>query len=371
MSYKVPFVNYPLQYKNLKEEIDSAMERCLQKGDLILRSDVEEFENAVANFLGVKYAIGVSSGADALIFSLKAAGIKPGDEVVTVSHTFVASIASIVHCQAIPILVDVKEDFTMDMDKVEEAITSKTKAIIPVHLNGRSCNMEKLLQIAKRHDLVVIEDSAQALGARYKDSMVGSFGLASCFSFYPAKILGSYGDGGLVTTNDKRIFESVRLLRSHGQKTKTDIVCYGFTGRLDNLQAAILNVKFKYLPGWIERRREIAKAYHKGLRDISQIKLPPSPDSDKNYFDVYQNYVLRVPERDKLAEYLRNNGIEVIISNPTPLHHQKALGLSHFHLPNTEHFAREVISIPNIPELSDDQVKYVIETIHNFYGKSS
>ena len=255
MIYKVPFVNYPLQYYNLEKEIDATIKRVLKKGDLILRSDVEEFEKNMANFVGTKYAIGVNSCTDALIFSLKTAGIKKGDEVITVSHTFFSTLEVIVHCGAKPILIDVGEDFVMDVTKINEAITSKTKAVIPVHLNGHMCDMEKLVAIAKKNNLIVIEDAAQALGAKQSGKTAGSFGFTGCFSFYPAKILGAFGDAGAVVTNQEETAEKIRLLRNHGQKTKTEIVLYGFTSRLHNIQAAILNAKFQYLEQWIRRRR--------------------------------------------------------------------------------------------------------------------
>ena len=296
---KVPFVNYPLQYRNLKKEIDEAIQNTLERGDLILRGDVESFEKKLADFVGTKYAVALNSGTDALFLSLKAASIGKGDEVITVSHSFIASITAIVQSGATPILVEVREDFLMDMDKVEEAITPKTKAIIPVHLNGRTCDMEKLMAISEKHNLIVIEDAAQALGAEFNGKKAGSFGQTGCFSFYPAKILGCPGDGGAITTNSLEIAEKIRLLRDHGQKTKTEIVCYGWNSRLDNLQAAILNVKFKYLPEWIKRRREIAKIYDKGLSDIPRVKLPSDSDSGGKHFDVFQNYVIRAEKRDE------------------------------------------------------------------------
>jgi dTDP-4-amino-4,6-dideoxygalactose transaminase len=367
MNFKVPFVNYPLQYHNLGKEIDEVIKGVLNRGDLILRSDVEEFEKNIASFLGTKYAVGVNSCTDAMILSLKAAGIKEGDEVITVSHTFFATIEAIVHCGAKPILIDVGEDFLMDMDKLKPAITSKTRAILPVHLNGRSCDMGRLMKIAKRHNLIVIEDTAQALGAKFEGKKAGSFSLAGCFSFYPAKILGALGDGGMVTTNNKNIAEKVRLLRNHGQKTKTRIVYYGFTSRLHNLQAAILNVKFKHLPEWIKKRREIAQFYNKGLSNVEEIKLPPAPRLDSRFFDVYQNYVLRAKKRDELYQFLKEKGVETLIKDPVPNHWQKDLGLSHFCLPFTEQLAKEIISIPMYPELSKKQVEHVISCISNFY----
>jgi len=298
---------------------------------------------------------------------LKAAGIDPGDEVITVSHTFVASIAVIVNCGAKPILIDVKEDFEMDMDKLEAAITPKTKAIIPVHLNGRMCDMEKLMAIAQKHNLIVIEDAAQAMGAKFNNKMAGSFGLAGAFSLYPFKTLGCFGDGGIMTTNNENIAEKVRLFRDHGQKTKTEIVCFGFNSRLDNLQAAFLNIKFKYLLQWIQRRREIARLYQEGLTGVFQIKLPPAPDSDARYFDTYQNYVLKAENRDELFSFLKEKGVETLIKDPVANHKQPGLGLSHFNLPYTEGLAKKVISLPMYPELTDGEVQYVVQCVKEFY----
>lgn len=368
MTFRVPFVNYSLQYYNLEKEITAAIKRVLSAGDLILRSDVENFEKNLADFLGVKYAIGVNSGTDALIFSLKAAGVGPGDEVVTVSHTFVASIASIVHVGAEPVLVEVGEDFTIDIEKTGEVITPKTKAILPVHLNGRMCDMERLMEISKKHNLIVIEDSAQSLGAKFEGRAAGSFGLTGCFSFYPAKTLGAFGDAGAVATNDENIAEKIRLFRNHGQKSKTEIVSYGWTSRLDNLQAAILNVKLKYLPEWIEKRREIAGLYYQGLSGIFSLKLPPK--SDYKYFDNYQNYVIKAEKRDELFEFLKEKGVETLIKDPIPLHHHPALGISRFQLPYTEQLAKEVISLPIFPELTNEQIQYVISCVKDFYDKN-
>jgi len=370
MTYKVPFVNPSEHYRCLRKEILEAIDDVLTRGDLILRKDVVDFEQNIASFVGTKYAIGLNSGTDALFFALIVTNIGPGDEVITVAHTFVASVSAIVHCGAKPILVDVGEDFTINIDKIEKAITSKTKAIIPVHLNGRCCDMEKLMTIAKKHNLIVIEDAAQSLGAKFKTregkwKIAGSFGLAGAFSLYPFKVLGAFGDGGILTTNDENIAEKVRLLRDHGQKTKTELVCFGWNSRLDNIQAAILNVKFKYLPEWIERRREIANLYFNGLSNISEIELPPQ--SDERHFDIYQNYVLRVSRRDELAMYLKERGVETLIKDPIALHHHPALGLSNLRLPYTEQLAKEVISLPIYPELAKGEIKYVIDCIRKFY----
>ena len=370
MNYKVRFVNYPLHYKNLESEIDAAIKEVLSGGDLIMRRQLIEFENNIAHFVGVDCAVGVNSGTDALYLSLLAAGVEPGDEVITVAHTFVATVAVIVGCGAIPILVDVGDDYNMNVDRVEEAITPRTKAIIPVHLNGRLCDMERLMGIALKHNLIVIEDAAQALGATFDGKEAGSFGLTGCFSFYPAKILGGFGDGGMVATSNRELAEKIYLLRDHGQHRATgDILYYGFNSRLDNLQAAVLNVKLKSVPQWIERRRQLAGLYHQGLSDLPYLKLPPPLQSTGRYFDVYQNYVVRAQQRDGLAAHLRDCGIEVLISWPRPMHHHQALGLGHFHLPETESISKEVISLPLYPELDNEQVEFVVESIHQFYKR--
>lgn len=366
MAYKVPFVNYALQYRNLEKEIDAAIKDVLSRGDLILRSDVEEFEKKLAEFLGVKYVVGVNSGTDALFFSLKAADIGPGDEVITVSHTFFATVEAIYHCGAKPVLIDVAEDFTMDVKEIEKAITSKTKAIMPVHLNGRVCNMNEIMFLAQKYNLAVIEDAAQALGAKYNDKMAGSFGTAGCFSFYPAKTLGALGDAGAVATNDENIAEKVKLFRNHGQKTKTEIVCYGWTSRLDNFQAAVLNVKINHLKEWIKRRIEIAGIYNEKLAGVSQVKTPYVEIADEKYFNSFQNYVLRAQKRDELAVFLKENGVEILIKDPVALHHHPAIGLS-FNLPYTEQLAKEVISLPMYPELTNEQVEYAAECVKKFY----
>jgi dTDP-4-amino-4,6-dideoxygalactose transaminase len=369
--YKVPFVNYPEHYRRIWVEVMEAIKEALSKGDLILRDQLKQFEENIASFVGVKYAVGVNSGTDALYLSLKAAGIGQGDEVITVSHTFVATVSVIVQCGAKPILVDIGEDMNMDVNQVEQVITPRTKAIIPVHLNGRMCDMEKLMPIADEHNLLVIEDAAQSLGASFESKKAGSLGLTGCFSFYPAKMLGTAGDGGVVVTNDEEIAEKIRLLRDHGcQRSTGDILYYGYNSRLDNLQAAILNVKLKHLPEWIDRRREVASQYHQVLYDLQELKLPPQPHSNNRSFDVYQNYVIRVKERDRLVEHLRKAGIEILISWPKPMHHHDALRLKHFHLPKTEQISNEVLSLPMYPELSDEQVEFVIDSVRKFYERA-
>lgn len=370
MVYKVPFVNYPEHYRRMWNEVIGAISEALSKGDLLLRGQLKQFEEQIASFIGVKYAVGLNSGTDAMLLSLKAAGIGSGDEVITVAHTFVATIAVIVFCGAKPMLVDVGEDMNIDVEQAEQKISPRTKAIIPVHLNGRLCNMKKLMEIADEHNLMVIEDVAQALGAAFDSKKGGCFGLTGCFSLYPAKVLGAAGDGGFLTTNDDKLNENIRLLRDHGQDRKTgEIFFYGFNSRLDNIQAAILNVKLKYLPKWIKRRREIAEIYDEGLSDLSQVKLPPPPTAKGPYYDVYQNYVIRIKERDDIVRLLEQNGVETMVSWRIPNHFHPTLKLGKFRLPITEELSNEVVSLPMYPELTDDQVHYVIDVIHEFYER--
>jgi len=367
MGYEVRFVDYPKQYADMKEELDGVFHEIMSGGDFIMRHHLEEFERRIAEYVGVKHAVGVNTGTDALYLCASAAGISPGDEVVTVAHTFVATVGSITTRGATPVLIDIAGDHNMDVSQLERAITPKTKAIIPVHLNGHMCDMDAIMDIAKKHNLIVIEDSAQALGAKYKDKRAASFGLAGIFSFYPAKMLGTAGDGGMVCTNDDIFARQIRALRDNGRVDSVEVIeCYGYCSRLDNLHAAILNTKFNYFPGWVEKRREVARAYNEGLSGVGDLQIHPV--ADDKYYDVYQNYVIRSGRRDELYKYLRDNGIEVLISWPKPMHKQKALKLDHFKLPYTEKLSNEVISLPMYPELSEEKVKKVIQTVCSFFN---
>ncbi len=367
MAYKVPFVDPRQHYRNLKDEIDAAITDCLSHGDLIMRGQLKEYEEHLAAFVGTRYAVGVSSGYHALHLSLIAAGLGPGDEVITVAHTFVATISAIVHAGATPVLVDVGKDYNMDMDALERAITPRTKAVLPVHLNGRICDMERLMAIAKEHNLIVIEDAAQALGARYNGRVAGSFGLAGCFSHYPFKVLGGFGDGGVVTTNDPQVARIVSLLRYNGEDRETGEYHYhGYTALLDNVQAAVLDVKLKYLPEWIEWRRHIAALYREGLSGIGDLVVPHF-DGDQ-YFDVFQNYVVRTEKRDELRGYLKENGVETLVHWPKPVWEHKGLELGKHSLPETESICRQVISLPMSAETTEEQAEYVVSCIRDFFA---
>ncbi len=369
MAYKVAMVNFRKQYQDLKSELDAAVHEVLETGQFVLRQQIEDYEKSFADFTGAKHAVGLNSGTDAMLLSLHAAGIGHGDEVITVAHTYVATVASIVHPGATPILVDIADDFNMDPPLLESAITDKTKAIMPVHMEGRVCRMDEIMKIANEHNLVVIEDAARALGAKFDGKGSGTFGLSGAFSHYPAKLLGTAGDAGMLTTNDEEFAQKIRFLRNHcDNKATGEIVGYGFNSRLDNIHAAILNVKLKYVPKWIERRKEIAEIFDGELEGLGDIVIPPKPDS--RFSDVYQNYVIRTKRRNELAKFLKENEIETLIQWATPMHKQKALNLSHFKLPKTEQISNEVISIPMHAELSDDDVNYVIQMIKKFFSQN-
>lgn len=369
MSWKVPYIDYAMQYRRMRSEILETIDMVLSQGDVMLRQQLRDFEANLAAFVGTKYAVGTSNCTDALHLTLRVAGIGPRDEVITVSHTFVATVAVVHHVGAAPVLIDIGGDHNMDVDLIEVAITPRTRAIIPVHLNGRLCDMERLMAMAEKHGLLVIEDAAQALGASFNGTKGGTFGLAGCFSFYPAKLLGAYGDAGAVVTNSKEIAEKVTLLRNHGRTPDGDIAGWSFNCRLDNLHAAILDLKLKQVPAWIDRRREIARIYHEQLSDMPQLLLPPPAVSDGPYFDVFQNCEIEAEDRDRLKAYLEERGIETMIPwGGKGVHQCQALGLTHFHLPRTERMFQRALMLPMYCELTDEQVVYVAECIRRFYA---
>ncbi len=368
MDWKVKYIDYPAQYESMKQEVLSTIDSILSHGDIMMRQQLRDFETNFANFVGTKYAVGVSNCTDALHLSLRAAGVGAGDDVITVSHTFVATTAAVHHAGARPVFVDVDEDHNMNTDLVEAAITSKTKVIMPVHLNGRVCNMDKLMAIAEQKDLLVVEDAAQAIGASFNGIKGGAFGLAGCFSFYPAKLLGAYGDAGAVATNSKEMADKIGLLRNHGRTNENDIAGWSFNCRMDNLHAAILDLKLKRVPTWIKRRREIARIYHELLSDLPQLHLPPPPTDKGPYFDVFQNYEIEAEDRDNLVVRLRECGVETLISwGGKGVHQFKKLGLTHFHLPRTERMFGSVLMLPMNPELTEEQVEYVAVVVRKFY----
>jgi len=367
--WEVPYVDLPRQFRAMEKELTDAFRKVMASGAFILRDDVKIFEERIAEHLKAEFVIGVNSGTDALSLSAMAIGLQKGDEVITVAHTFVATIASIVHAGAEPVLVDIGDDFNIDVDLIEGTITDKTKAIMPVHINGRACQMDRIIEIADKYNLLVIEDAAQALSAEFMGKKTGTFGVLGCFSLHPMKILGGAGDGGFVVTQNSDIYETLAYLRNHGQRNKEDLVGYGFNSRLDNLQAALLNVKIKYLPQWVERRRYIASRYNDELAKYEdKLLLPPAPTSDRYArYDVYSSYVIRTKEQQNLFNHLRQNGVECFAHLSHPLNQMDSLDLRKFDLPNTQRIAKEVLSLPVNEQMSDDQVEYVINSIGKFF----
>ena len=367
MNYRVPFVDPREHYRKLKPEIDTAITDTLSRGDLVLRQQLRDFERNLAQFVGVKYAVGVNSCYHALHFSLLAAGIGKGDEVITVGHTFVATVSAIVHAGAKPVLIDVAEDYNLDPNLLEAAITPRTRAVIPVHLNGRVCDMDRIESMAAKHGLAVIEDAAQALGADFRGRRAGSFGIAGCFSFYPFKALGGLGDGGAITTNDPKVARAATLLRFNGEDRETgEFHCHGYTALLDNVQAAVLDVKLRHLPDWINHRRRIAALYREGLDGVAGIQLPHF--SDSHHFDSYQNYVIRTPIRDDLRQRLRAQGIETLVHWRKPMWEHSGLELENPRLPVTEAICREVLSLPMSAETTPEQVEITVQAIQEFFS---
>lgn len=363
----IPFFDYTEVFSSTEEELVDVFKNVLRRGAFIQQSDLLEFEENLANFLGVKYAFGVANCTDGMILAMRAIGIQPGDEVIFPSHTFVASAASIHFTGGTPVPVECGPDHLIDPTVIENAITSKTKAILPVQLNGRTCDMEAIQKIADKHGLKIIEDSAQALGSKFKNRSAGSFGDAAAFSFYPAKTLGCFGDGGAVVTNDDEIAKNIFMLRDHGRDDYGEIVGWGLNSRLDNLQAAILNFKFNHYKQAIDYRRKIARLYHNYLNGLSQLILPPGPDADLDHFDIYQNYEIEANRRDELREYLDQAGVKTILQwGGNAVHQFEKLGLS-CNLPVTEKMMARSFLLPINTMITDDDVKYICEKIREFY----
>jgi dTDP-4-amino-4,6-dideoxygalactose transaminase len=366
MIQKVPFVAPSRIYQKYKSELDSAYSEVMSKGDLIDRDQLKYFESSLADFVGTKFAVGVNSGYDALHLSLRALGIKNGDEVIVPAHTFVATCSAVVNVGATPVLVDVNKDFNINVSGIEKVITEKTKAIIPVHLSGWMADMPQIMKIAEKYNLKIVEDACQSLGSSINNTNAGAWGNTGCFSFYPFKILGGYGDGGAITTDDENIAIYAKRMRFNGEDRETgEYMGHGFTCLLDNLQAAFLNIKLKYLPDSIKRRKHIASLYNNAFADIPDLLLP---SYDIIGFDhVYQNYTLRSKQGNSFSEYMKENGVEVLTQFRKPYYKHKALNLIDTGFPETEALSREVCSLPMSMELTDTEIEYVIRTVRSFY----
>jgi dTDP-4-amino-4,6-dideoxygalactose transaminase len=363
----VPFFNYPFLFKSREEDFIKIFKDVGSRGAYILQKDLLDFETNLAKFAGTKYGLGLANGTDAIWLALMAAGIGKGDEVIFASHTYIATAAAIHFVGATPVPADCRRDHMIDPDSVRKLITKKTRAILPTQLNGRCCDMDELGKIAEENNLVIIEDAAQGLGAKFKNNGIGTTDKGATISFYPAKNLGSFGDGGGFVTNDKEMYDQVLLLRDHGRNDDGIFVRWGFNSRLDNLQAAVLNYKLSYYEKEIERRREIA-AYYQSRLDIKELLLPPAPDANPDYFDVYQNYEIEAERRDELKIYLKENGIGTLIQwNGQPVHSITSLGFSGTGLPYTEAMFKKCLMIPMNTSLQQEDLEYVCDIILKFY----
>ena len=364
---KIPYVNITGQHTPIRAELLEAVGSVIDGGQFILGDEVLAFEQRFAELCDVRFAIAVNSGTDALILALRALGIGPGDEVITVPNSFVASTSCIMLVGARPVFVDVGDDYNMDPVQLEQAVTAKTKAILPVHLTGRPADMEAISATARAHGLHVVEDCAQAVLAEYRGQRVGSFGTIGCFSLHPLKTLNACGDGGVLTTNDESLYERLKMLRNHGLQTRDDCVFWGLNSRLDTLQASILLVKMKYLKVWTDRRQANATFYQRALAGIPGLQIPKDMPFEKA---VYHTFVIQAERRDELKQYLAENGVGSSIHYPIPIHLQEVareLGYKPGSLPVAEQQAKRILSLPVYPELKTVELEYIANTIRTFY----
>jgi len=365
----IPFIDFKREYTEISEEIEQAIQRVLKSGWFILGEEVKHFEDEFSKYIGVKYGIGVNSGSDALFLALKALGIGKGDEVITVSHTFISTVDAIVRNGAIPVFVDIDlQTYCIDVTKIEEKITDKTKAILPVHIYGHPADMKPIIELAKKNNLYIIEDACQAHGTEYKDKKVGSIGDVGCFSFYPTKNLGAYGDGGMIVTNNEEIAERLKMLMNYGQSKKYYHDFIGVNSRLDEIQAAVLRVKLKHLDEWNNKRREAASIYRDFLAN-SDVIIPVERQYAKH---VYHLYVIRCKNRDILQQYLLKNGVQTLIHYPVPVHKQKAYlkRVKDSRLPVTEKVCMEILSLPMHPYITREEIEKVCSLVTDKFSRT-
>lgn len=367
----IRLIDLESQYKKIEKEVNNRIKKVVAGSHFILGEEVEKFEEEFAGYCGTKYCVGLDNGGSALELGIRALGIKNGDEVITPVNSFIASSSSISFTGAAPVWVDCDEKtYNIDASKIESKITKKTKAIMPVHLYGQMADMDKIVKIAKKHKLFIIEDACQAHGAAYKGKKAGSFGDFAAFSFYPGKNLGAYGDGGAIVTNNKKIYNIIKTMRNYGQSKKYYHDYLAWNRRLDALQAGILRVKLKYLDEWNRKRRENAKIYKSWLGNIDKIVLPFTQDYNEH---SYHLFVIRTKKRDQLRAYLSSKGIETGIHYPIPIHKQKAYEnyvLKDYALPVAEKYAKEVLSLPMCSELKISDIKRVCLEIKNFFNET-
>jgi len=377
MRYKIKYLNLYEQNKSIYKDFEKELKKIFSTSSFVLREHVKKFENIIAKKLRIKYAIGLNSGTDALIMGLSALGLKRDDEVVVPSHTYVATISAIIHVGAKPIFVDIDDDFNMSPYLIEKAITRRTKAIVPVHLNGHCCNMKLITKIAKKYKLKILEDAAQSFGSKQNGIYSGTFGYCGAFSLHPMKNLNVPGDGGFLVTNKKHIYDRVNLLRDHGRTRSNKnfsiknqyLKCFGFNSRLDNIHAAIALIKLKKYDSWINKRRKVAKYYHERLKNIKSIKLPNFENKKNKYFDTYNSYVIRVKKRNLLKKHFAKYQIEAFSHMDKGIHLEKNLIRKKWILPKTEKIEKEIISLPIYPEMKKKDQDYIIRAIKIFYSR--
>ncbi|MFA6562317.1 MAG: DegT/DnrJ/EryC1/StrS family aminotransferase [Verrucomicrobiia bacterium] len=364
---RVRYVNLAAQCGDIRENMLAAVAQIFDGGEFILGATVERFEARFAAYCDCRHALGVGNGTDAIILSLKALGIGPGDEVITVANSFLATAAAVALVGARPVFVDVRDDYNINPDLIEAAITARTKAILPVHLTGKPADMDPILAIARRHHLHVVEDAAQAVGATYRGRKTGSFGVLGCFSLHPLKNLNACGDAGIITTNDEGLYQQLKKLRNHGLRNRDESEFWGFNSRLDSLQAALLLLKFDHLEAWTEARRATAAFYRERLSDVVRC-----PDDLPGERAVYHTFVIQAEERGALQRFMLEQGVETKVHYPVPIHLQPAarsLGYQRGDLAVTERLTKTILSLPVYPELTAEQKLLVVQTIRTFYKK--
>ena len=353
------------------KEMEEAAIHALRNEHFILGESVHKFEEEFARYIGTKHAVSVSSGTNALHLALLAANLKPDDEVITSASSYIATSNSIIHANGKPVFCDINNEYLIDPREIPKKITKKTQGIMPVHLYGHPCDMDEINDIAEEHDLFVIEDCAQSHGAVYKNKMTGTYGLMGCFSFYSTKNMTVCGDGGMVTTNNEELAWKIKLLRNHGQHPKDVHTIIGYTARLNTVNAAIGRVQLKYLPKWIEERREIAEKYYKLLKDVEEITLPPRDTDTKK--PSYHLFEIKAQRRDELLEHLRENNIICLIHYPTPIPYQpiykQLFDYKEGMFPESEKLSKQAMDLPMYPDLKNDQIKYISEKIHEFFDR--
>ena len=364
---KIPFFDYPALFAEIESEVMTAVRDVFARGAYIMQSDLADFETGLARYLGVRHVIGVADGTMGLLLPLLTQDLKPGDEIIVSSHTFVASAAAIHHAGGTPVLADCGADHIIDPDSIERLIGPRTRGIMPVQLNGRTADMDRICDIARRHGLFIVEDSCQALGSKYRGRFAGSFGIAGSISFYPSKTLGAFGDAGAIVTDDDDIAERLKVLRDHGRGSDGLVGQWGFNSRLDNVHAAILNIKLKRYDEYISKRRHLAGIYDQRLRGIPQLLLPPAPDADPDHFDIFQNYEIEAERRDALRQHLESRGVKTILQwGGHTIHQFPALGLRS-DCRYTEAMTKKFLLLPMNTSLSEDDVNYICDVISAFY----